>query len=815
MDNLNFKVSAELKNILGKDLITSPNIAILELVKNSYDAHATKVEITFDEDKLIIADNGKGMSLDDLINKWLFVAYSAKSDGTEDLSYRSKIKRHYAGAKGIGRMSCDRLAKFLTLTTRSIETQSTEILHVDWSAFDDNAKLQFASINIPHETSTEIPSFPEDKPNGTILEFSGLHSDWQLDAIKSLRQSLAKMINPFAEADNFKIEIIAPAFADNDKNLQKEFEALSADWDNLDDRRRGAITAKKLDIINGPIENSIADVLKLKTTQIESRIVDGIIKTILYDRGVKMYEIEEQCPYGKLSDASVSLLYLNRAAKYSFSVSMGVTPVKYGNVFLFRNGIRIWPYGEWDDDSWGLNQRAQQGYNRFLGTRDLFGRVNVETDSITDFKEVSSRDGGLIETAATLQLKDYFRQIHSRLERYVVGVLWGEGFIRRDYFINIQDAQRVRNALQNQDKDSETPEFIYQNIGSRVDFLQLIKSLVNDSKVDVLFYNQELANIVNKASEAEILQTQLIDDLRKVAQKTNDESLVAKVDDFERQLQEAKIKAEKAEREAEEARIAAEKERKEKEAAEAKAREEEAKRKQREKELELQQQKNSYLVATRNTTQEVQDITHAISLASTELLSLISNLSIGVSSGMSTEDALNKIHEAGFFANKVKQLSMLIIKADIVSLKNKVRVDVKEYIREYVLNFKDTLNISLQSDSEIPIWRMFSLLDVAIVLDNLISNSKKAGAQNILIYFKQSANSLTMDFSDDGMGVDSDLLIANSLFEEGVTTRRGGAGIGLHTILYTLENRLNGSIEFVGNGINHMKGATFRINFNG
>ena len=50
MDHLRFKVSAELKNILGKDLITSPNIAILELVKNSYDAHATKVDITFEAD---------------------------------------------------------------------------------------------------------------------------------------------------------------------------------------------------------------------------------------------------------------------------------------------------------------------------------------------------------------------------------------------------------------------------------------------------------------------------------------------------------------------------------------------------------------------------------------------------------------------------------------------------------------------------------------------------------------------------------------------------------------------------------------------
>lgn len=78
MDELKFKVSSGLKNILGRDLITSDNIAILELVKNSYDAHATKVDITFKADSITIADNGKGMSLSDIQQKWLFVGYSAK-----------------------------------------------------------------------------------------------------------------------------------------------------------------------------------------------------------------------------------------------------------------------------------------------------------------------------------------------------------------------------------------------------------------------------------------------------------------------------------------------------------------------------------------------------------------------------------------------------------------------------------------------------------------------------------------------------------------------------------------------------------------
>ena len=65
MDYLNFKVSSELKSILGRDLIVNDYIAILELVKNSYDAYATLVEISFEDNSIVISDNGKGMSLTD------------------------------------------------------------------------------------------------------------------------------------------------------------------------------------------------------------------------------------------------------------------------------------------------------------------------------------------------------------------------------------------------------------------------------------------------------------------------------------------------------------------------------------------------------------------------------------------------------------------------------------------------------------------------------------------------------------------------------------------------------------------------------
>lgn len=806
MDELKFKVSAELKNILGRDLITSDNIAILELVKNSYDAHATKVDITFDDDKIIIADNGKGMTLDELKDKWLFVGYSAKRDGTEDNSYRSKFKRVYAGAKGIGRISCDRLARYVTLTTKSEESDTVETLMVDWQSFEQKQKVEFDTVAVKHSSSREKCKFPLESHHGTILSFTALHGFWGKDEILELRKSLEKMINPFSEANEYKIEIFAPAFSAQDREIKNKIEEILANGNELTDENSAHIAKLKNLIVNGAIENTINDVLKIKTTQIESTLNNGIIQTRLSDRGEIMYEIEEPNRFPLLEDVSINLYYLNRAAKYNFSMRMGVTPVNYGNVFLFRNNFRVWPYGEVNDDSWGLNQRAQQGYNRTLGTRDLFGRVDVETSKIEDFKEVSSRDGGLIMTKPAQELMEFFKKIHKRLERYVVGVLWGEGFVRNNYFQNVDLAQKAREKLQQQDKDLDNTNSIFENIGSKVDFLQLIKSLVNDDTIIVKYYNAKLADIVSDVSATDIIQANIFHDIRKVAEKTNDTELASNIELFEEQINQMRKEKEDAERKAQEARKKAEEE-------EYKRKTEEEKRREKEKELEAQKQKNLYLTATRNTTQEIQDITHAISIASTEQLSILSNISSAIRAKAKIEDILPLIHELGFFANKVKQLSMLITKADIVSLKTKVRVDLKQYIEEYLANFKDSLKINIHGDINEPIWKRLSLLDIAIVLDNLISNSKKNNATTLIVNFLKTDDSFEVVISDDGDGVDLATFTKDSLFDEGVTNKKGGSGIGLHTIRYTMEQRLNGTVEFLGNNLYNAKGASFKLTF--
>lgn len=781
-DNLKFRVSAELKNILGRDLITSPDIAILELVKNSYDAHATKVEITFDKDYLCIADNGKGMTKDDLINKWLFVAYSAKSDGTEDKSYRSKFKRHYAGAKGIGRMSCDRLARNLILTTRSEESK-TEVLHVDWSVFEIDKQKEFDTVNIPHETIDDLPKFPLDSPTGTILEFTGLHLPWSREDIKRLRKSLEKMINPFSGTDDdFQIEIIAPKMRNDDS------------------------TAEKHNKVNGVIENSIADILKLKTTQIESHIQGGTIHTLLKDRGILMYEIEEpNNEFSKLESASVSLFFLNRAAKYNFTAKMGIEPVNYGNVFLFRNGFRIFPFGEPTDDSWGLNQHLQQGRSRSLGTRNLFGRVDVETDKIDLIKEVSSRDGGLIKTEASKQLMDYFWNIYKRLERYVVGVLWGGSFLRKDYFINQSIAEDARKRLQGIDKDSDSAKHLYSNIGSKVDFLQLIKSLVNDKSVTVLQYNENLANVVADPTDTEVIQAQMIDDVRKLAEKTNDTYLLDRYAEFEKHMDELRRQKEEAEQKAKA-------EERKAEAAIKKAKEEKDKREKAERERDAQIQKNKYLAATRNTSKDVLDLIHTVLISSTNSISLIKTAKLQLADNdlVGLRESLDSFD---YDINRIHLLSKMITKADLALLAESQLIDIENYIKEYFSNYKPKCKVQYHSDITEVLEKKIPVLDLSIVLDNLVSNSEKATATEFRLDFARDGRTYIVDFTDNGVGVDLDHFTSDSIFEEGVTNRRGGSGIGLSTIKERMKNELNGDIQFVGNGLHFETGATFRLYF--
>ena len=163
------------------------------------------------------------MNYEDLKNKWLFVAYSAKRLGKENEDYRDKIKtqRVFAGAKGVGRFSCDRLGRHLNLITIKDEFNAKiENLIVHWEDFENADEKEFVNIKVTHneliDTSYKIK-------NGTILEITGLRDNWDRKRILDLKKSLAKLINPNQgnDSERFTIEIIAKDELNIDKTPTK------------------------------------------------------------------------------------------------------------------------------------------------------------------------------------------------------------------------------------------------------------------------------------------------------------------------------------------------------------------------------------------------------------------------------------------------------------------------------------------------------------------------------------------------------------------------------------------------------------------
>jgi signal transduction histidine kinase len=764
-EQVTYTVSAGLKNLIGKQLITDDFVAVFELVKNSFDAHANKVDIIFEDitlgqAKIIIKDDGKGMSFEELKNKWLFVGYSAKKDGSEDDDYRHDlgVKRVFAGAKGVGRFSCDKLGSKLKLITRKDEQNSkTEILYTDWKKFEENPKARFEDIGLVHES---LPVNENLFEHGTQLEISNLDSAWNRQKMLDLKFSLEKLILPQSrnkqtltdsQRKNFEINIVAKSEIEEDSDY---------DEDKIEEYYKK---------VNGVIKNLIFETLELKTTSIEVSISeDGKeISTILMDRGQDIYKIIEGNPFS-LHDIYFKIYHLNQSAKVTFARRMGFPIYKYGHVAVYKNGFRIYPFGDVEEDNFGVDiRKSHKEYSR-IGTRSLVGRIEINGDN-PEFVESTSRDAGFNKNDAYEELKKSYHFVLERFEKYVVDVIkWGKNI---------------------------GPEDIEQG-SSKEKMLDLISEITGSNSIIKLWYNESLVDIL--ASKQEDSAKTLLLNLQKAVEQTGAKEYLDDIRLAQQRLFELEKITEQAEEIARDAKISVE----------------EAK-----KALEFEQQKNKYLLSIdRNISDDARSLIHNVKIITQKIYSNIEILSNKVKNdSLGKEELLERLSTIRINADKAYRMSRLITKADFRGSQEKRTIEIASYIEEYVNEY-----LSLFEDRPIKLeiykkgaslFRKVSLLDLSIVIDNLISNSEKKKATLIRIDFKNaSSNQLEMMFSDNGIGLSNQFLnTPDIIFELGITDT-DGSGIGLHTVGSVLKDN-DATIEFIGNG-KVLKGASFKILFN-
>ncbi|MFZ5746191.1 MAG: ATP-binding protein [Pseudomonadota bacterium] len=764
-----FKISTALKDIIGRDLITNDFVAIFELVKNSFDAHATRVDLIFDNDRIWIIDDGKGMTRGDVVDKWLFVAYSAKKSGEEDRDlpsdYRDRIsqRRGYAGNKGIGRFSCDRLGTKLHLYTKPVARKDgVERLIVDWLSFERDAKEEFASVEINLSRIASFPDFPgslKALAHGTVLEIGGLRSPWPRDKLLRLKDYLAKLVNPFGSREDMSIAVHVPRELAEDRST------------------RGAK-------VNGKVGNDIVDVLETKTTKISVEMQEGgLTRSQLTDRGRLIYSIEEQSPYEALYPARIKfeLFFLNRSAKATFTRAMGVESVNFGNVFLFLNGFRVFPIGEADDDTFGLDKRKGQGFARYLGTRDILGRIDVDAP-IGFLRETSSRDAGLIDDSAAQALKEaLIRLVLTRLEKYVVDVTWADRL----------DTDR-----------SDTSGLTSDSARARI--VEVVRLLVGSKRVTLLDYDRRLVDTISeRASEFE----RTMQGLALVASKTGDRRLLDRIEQS-RKRYEALRKAEQ------EAREKAEAEAKARAEAEAVAEEALERADQAEYRLEEEKKRSSLLASLQDRDSETLTLLHHQAVIyATAIQDIVANNLLAINQGAppSIEEIAADLEQISFQNSRIMAVTRFATQANFRMNADKTTADIVQYIDEYIERIstlfegKDFASCSVNGQE---FETTFRPIDIAIVVDNLISNAKRAKASFVKFEFRNAkGEGVELVVTDDGRGFDTRKVDTSRLFEKGYSST-DGSGLGLYHVTQVL-NEMGGAIRVLENG--ERAGASFLI----
>ncbi|MEM8814538.1 MAG: ATP-binding protein [Pseudomonadota bacterium] len=739
---MRFIANARLKDVVGRGLINNDNIAIIELIKNSKDAGSKSVSIEYfesDEEQgqteLYITDNGRGMSAEDIEFKWLNIAYSEKKTSTP------KDGGAYAGSKGIGRFSCDRLGSKLDIYTRTKGSRYVA-LSIDWSDYEvDDPDIQIGAIEA--EARFISPRQFEDESgidkfdHGTLLIIRDLRSNWTKDKLKSLRRELERFV-------------IDP---------NQKFEIEFSHWRYDDD-----------DEINSPIENKVFSDLDFRTTSISASI-DSRGKHIqleLRHDGDFIFKSKEKNPYKHLSSISAKIYFLNQPAKAFFKRRTGYRSVKYGSIFLFINGFRVFPYGSEGDDWLGLDRRRQQGQRRFFGTRDLVGYIEV-TDSQNVFQAVSSREG-LVQNEAFVELTAPLQEVTSAIDNQML-----YGFIHKltrkleQFVVAGLDWDRIARSNSVDDDELLAGQFEYLKTEKPV--LETIDSVVKirspaDHIEDIEINVQYLSDLAEQETEeykdlVESIERKFdgvsIDklkptekrDLSKFVSRTVKE--ISAKDTSNVQLERKRARVEK----------------------------------------ELKAEKKRRLFAEAHSTSDedrILQLHHQVNLIADGIWKRLNGVSkrYRTNPDRYTKDDLVDVIESGQFEiERIRNVTKLALKADFDLMTNKVNADVIQFIDEYIQNYRDILHalsirVTVENKEKVTLRRSFRPIEMTILIDNILVNAGKAGASRVRIVVKKRGKKVVIQFANNGK-VLTKRFEASDLFKKGISTT-SGSGVGLNHV---------------------------------
>lgn len=400
---------ARLIRTIGEELISNDIVAIIELVKNSYDANAKIIEIKFqgvvsevkdgkkikktilkEGASIIISDDGVGMSLATVQGAWMEPATVNKKNSKKSVG----DKRRYTGEKGIGRFASAKLAAKLKMITRPKDDNEI-VVGFNWAEFSDDKYLDQVQCDWEVREPIEI------KDQGTILKLEDISSDWDEEKLRELRIALSRLINPVAPVIDFLMDIRLP---DELENLS----GLVAAPDSLN---------KPDYYIKGDVDKNGKPHLKYFSKKVGQEEFIAVEESD--------FSLREPVRKSMVGAFSFEFRIWNRDSdsikKLSSETNSRTKDIKrdlddLAGISIYRDNFRVLPYGSKDDDWLRLDIRRVNNPTLRLSNNQVVGYVSVSLDENPELKDQSNREG-IVESQAFTDLKELIINILNQVER--------------------------------------------------------------------------------------------------------------------------------------------------------------------------------------------------------------------------------------------------------------------------------------------------------------------------------------------------------------------------------------------------------------
>lgn len=353
-----FNVDANTARLIGRENVSKLDGAILELVKNAYDADANTCILYYEKTTNVfyLMDNGSGMTSETIRNNWMTIGYSSKKE-----NYKLNSGRIQTGAKGIGRFALDRIADNCRMLSKT-ETESV-LWAVNWSDFNSGTKItdvgaDFETTNIDFTTYTneilnnDLKSLIKEKfiNNGTIFKLQNLIDNWTTTLIEDIKKSLATLIPP--EIDNiFQLYV----FSENSNTEQSKIAVNSSDYSydykidfNVDESGNTKILIKRDEFDFGSKFNEVVKEPYFTKEDAEYFKGNPIEKQYAFNEILSDIDINTIGPFkGTFYFAKLSNMKEEKEKYFYKDISSRRdTRDAFGGIKIYRDNFRVRPYGE-------------------------------------------------------------------------------------------------------------------------------------------------------------------------------------------------------------------------------------------------------------------------------------------------------------------------------------------------------------------------------------------------------------------------------------------------------------------------------------